>query len=289
MKKIFSIFLLSTLIFAIGCENEDDPRFQDNPETGWIEFASASTSISLAEGDSPISIPVNFTAPINLTDVNLSYSIIPISGDPSAIFALGNSLKIEGNTNTNNIVLTPNTFSVLNLALAGDVVFDIQINSVNRGIPIGLSDGSAPTTHRVTVQCGGQPTPPPAGTYTIAMYDSWGDGWQTTSTGGGDGITVSMVDSQGNSSVIEFGMCSSFGSGAGGTFLETGDCTPGDGSFALVDIEIPEGMVSAEWFFPGDVFGEIGFIILYEGTQVYTTGAFGTIGAGPFSPEFCTN
>lgn len=286
MKKIFSIFLLSSLIFAIGCENEDDPRFQDNPETGWIEFQTASTTISLAEGDDPIAIPVNFTAPINLSDVDLTYSVVPVSGDPSTIFAIGNSLKIEGNTNTNNIILTPGTFSVLNLSVSGDVVFDLQIDTATRGIPIGLRDGSAPTSHRVTVSCGGEPTPPPGGTYTVALFDSWGDGWQTNTSSGGDGLTLSVIDGNGDTTVYEVGMCSSFGTPTG-TFLDSGDCTPGDGSFGLVSFDVPDGMVSGEWYFPGDFFGEIGFIILHNGTQVFTTGAFGAFDEGVIVPTFC--
>ena len=286
MKKILSIFLLSSLIFAVGCENQDDPRFQDNPETGWIEFASSSTTVELAEGADPIDVRVNFTAPINLTDVDLTYSVTPISGDPSTIFDIGNSLKIEGNTNTNTILLTPNVFSVVNLVTGGDVVFDITIETASRGIPIGLSDNSAPTTHRVTVTCGGQPTPPPPGDYLVAMFDSWGDGWQTDTSSGGDGLTLTMLDLNGDTTVLEFGMCSSFGTPTG-TFLDSGDCTPGDGSLAITTATVPPGMVSGDWYFPGDWFGEIGIIILWEGVQVYTTGAFGVIGEGPIVPTFC--
>ncbi len=278
--------MLSFLVFTVSCENEDDPRFQDNPETGWIEFASASTSISLEEGDSPTPIYVNFTAPINLSDVDLTYSVVPVSGDPSAIFEIGNSLKIEANTNRNQIVLTPKTFAVLNLAVSGSVVFDIEITSATRGIPVGLADGSAPTTHRVTVNCGGEPSPPPPGTYTVALFDSWGDGWQTNTSGGGDGLTLTVADADGTETVFEVGMCSQFGTPTG-TFLDSGACTPGDGSFGIATFDVPAGMVSGEWYFPGDFFGEIGFIILHEGSQVYTTGSFGAIGEGPIAPQFC--
>jgi len=286
MKKIFSIFLLSSLIFAIGCENEDDPRFQDNPETGWIEFPSASTSIALAEGDDPIAIPINFTAPINLSDVDLTFSITAIAGDYTAVFDVANSIKIEGNTNTNNIILNPNVFSVLNLVTGGDVVFDITVASATRGIPIGLSDGSAFTTHRVSVTCGSEPTPPPPGNYLVAFFDSWGDGWQTNTSSGGNGITLTMSDANGDTTIVEVGMCSQYGTPTG-TFLDSGDCTVGDGSFALTQITVPEGMVSGDWYFPGDWFDEIGFIILWEGTQVYTTGSFGVVDEGPIIPNFC--
>ena len=286
MKKILSIFLLSLLVFAVGCESTNDPRFQDNPETGWIEFARSSTTVELTEGAEPIPIRVNFTAPINLSDVDLTFSVTPISGDYSTIFAVANSLKIEGDTNTNTLNLVPNVFSVVNLVTGGDVVFDITVTGANRGIPIGLSDGSAPTTHRVTVTCGGQPTPPPPGNYLVAMFDSWGDGWQTTTSSGGDGVTLTMLDQNGDTTILEFGMCSSFGTPTG-TFLDSGDCTPGDGAFALAPATVPAGMVSGDWYFPGDFFGEIGLIILWEGTQVYTTGTFGAIGEGPIFPTFC--
>ena len=285
MKKIYSIFLLASLVFAVGCENEDDPRFQDNPETGWIEFASSSTTLQVADGGDPISIPVDFTAPINLSDAVVSYSVTPVvGGNPNGILEFAGSVVIEGNTNRAQLVMVPTANAVTELFLAGgNVVFDIELTSANRGIPIGLSDGSATTVHTVTLECGGEPAVPVPGMYTVNMRDSWGDGWQTSTSGGGDGIIVTMTDAGGNVTTAEVGMCSSFGT-ATGTFLDLGiDCTPG-ATDAVAMLEIPAGTVSAVWTYPGDWFGEISFDVVFGGSEVFNSGGPGAL--GPFPAEF---
>ncbi|MEJ2584393.1 MAG: hypothetical protein P8Z38_04930 [Robiginitalea sp.] len=66
------------------------------------------------------------------------------------------------------------------------------------------------------------PTP---GVWTIEMQDSYGDGWQTNTGSGGDGLTVTLDDG----TVFEVGLCSPYTS-AEGTFLGGSDCTPNDGS-----------------------------------------------------------
>lgn len=288
MKNLLKIFVLSLLVFAVGCENEDDPRFQDNPETGWVRFASASTTLQVAEGAAnPISIPVDFTAPINLSNLDVTYSITPVLGDPSAILNIGNSLTIAANTNRGQLEMTPTADAVLQLFIAGgNVVFDVTLTSASRGISVGLADGSETITHRVTLECGGEPSQPVPGTYTINMRDSWGDGWQTTASGGGDGITITLTDGGGAQTVLEVGMCSSFGAQTG--FLGSAGCTAG-GATATAMIDIPAGTTAAAWNFPGDWFGEISFDVEFGGNTVFDSGGTGALAAGPFELTYCPN
>lgn len=283
MKNLFRIFVLSLLVFAVGCENEDDPRFQDNPETGWVEFSRASTTVAVTAGTTEITVPVDFTAPINLSNLEVSYSIAPVTGTPSDVVnGLGTSLTIAGNTNRALITMTPTTDAIAQLIAGGDVVFDINLTAATRGIGIGLADGSATTSHRVNLLCGGSPLP---GTYTIDMHDSWGDGWQTTASGGGDGMTLTLVDANGGETVIEFGMCSSFGTPSG--FLGGTDCTAG-GFDATTTIDVPAGTVDGIWAFPGDWFGEISFEI-YDpnGGLLYASGGPGDQAAGEIAVSYC--
>jgi len=284
MKNLFKIFVLSLLVFAVGCENEDDPRFQDNPETGWIEFSRASTTVAVTAGTTEITVPVDFTAPINLSDVVVSYAISPVTGNPSdVVTGIGTSITIVGNTNRALITMAPTADAISQLIANGDVVFDINLSSANRGIGIGLSDGSATVSHRVNLLCGGSPAP---GTYTIDMHDSWGDGWQTTASGGGDGLTLTLVDTNGGETVFEFGMCSSFGTPTG--FLGGTDCTGAGGFDATATIDVPAGTVDGVWNFPGDWFGEISFeIYTPDGSLLYASGGPGDQAAGEIAVSYC--
>jgi len=239
----------------------DDDRFSSNNEDGWIEFDTEETTIAVTSRTTTITVPVNFTAQINKSDVNLTYDILDVTGTPSDVLTnLGSALTIFGDTNTNNIVMDIKPDAVATLIANGDIFFDIQITSASRGIPVGLSDGSATTVHRVNVLCGGEP---PVGTYTIDMHDSYGDGWQTDNGLGGSGITVVTTDINGDEATIEFGMCSPYGGGAG-TFLVDGACTgPASTSFfdATTTIDIGSTITGAVWNFPGDFYGEISFEI----------------------------
>lgn len=89
----------------------------------------------------------------------------------------------------------------------------------------------------------------PAGDYVVAMVDTFGDGWQTTTASGGDPITITLS----NGEVLSVGMC---------TIYEASDFDCVDGPEQATDVvTIPAGLTSAEWFFPGDTYGEISFTI----------------------------
>jgi hypothetical protein len=120
-------------------------------------------------------------------------------------------------------------------------------------------------------------TPEP-GDYTVDMFDTYGDGWQTNGGNGGDGITVTLTDGSGNVSVVEFGMCTPYGDGS---FLDVGACTPcpagisctADFTSASTTVTIPAGTATAIWEFPGDRYGEISFdIYAPDGTLLLAVG-----------------
>jgi hypothetical protein len=137
---------------------------------------------------------------------------------------------------------------------------------------------SSPFLYVAPITC--PPRAPTPGVWTINMQDSYGDGWQTTTGGGGDGITITLDDG----TVFEVGLCSPYTSGAD-TFLGSGDCTPGD-SEGTATITIPAGTESFEWFFPGDFYGEISFqIITPNGNEVANVGT--SAEAGPIEINYC--
>lgn len=114
----------------------------------------------------------------------------------------------------------------------------------------------------------------PAGEWTIEMADSYGDGWQTDDASGGSGITITLS----NGTVFEVGLCSPY---QGSDF----DCTPGDFS-GTATITIPEGVESAEWYFPGDAYGEISFDIFSPSGNVVASYSEGSP-AGVIALNLC--
>lgn len=274
MKKFIKLFILPVvLVLTYSCVSDDDSRFQFDNEYGWVEFPSAETTVAVTSRTTSVNIPINYTAPVNLSTLVVGYNVVNVDGVPSDVATgLGSSLTISANTNSNSIELNILPTAVATLIANGDVVFDIVLTSATRGISLGLSDGSATTTHRVNLLCGGEPQP---GTFVIDMHDSFGDGWQTDDANGGSGITVTLTDVDGDESVVEFGMCSPYG-GAAGTFTGSADCT-GPASLAFFDatttVDVGPTIVGAVWNFPGDRYGEISFEIYNpDGSLLYAAG-----------------
>jgi hypothetical protein len=152
MKNIYKIFLLSVLVFAVGCENEDDSRFQQTPESGIVQFQSATTTLAVNSSVVSIPVTVDFTAPVNLSDLTISYSITNILGDASLVVGAPGSLTISANTKTAQIELMILPTAAAALA-AGDVSFSVDLTAASRGISVGLSDGSATTSHVINLVC----------------------------------------------------------------------------------------------------------------------------------------
>jgi hypothetical protein len=139
---------------------------------------------------------------------------------------------------------------------------------------------ASPFLYSATIVC--PPKAPTPGVWTINMVDTYGDGWQTTTGGGGDGITVTLD----NGTVLEVGLCSPYGSAAG-TFLGGSDCVPNTGSEGTGTITIPPGTLTADWFFPGDQYGEIDFEIVTPNGNV--VGGYTGVEAGPITINFCVD
>jgi len=141
-----------------------------------------------------------------------------------------------------------------------------QFNAENTASVVSGGFFSSPFRYNTLIICS-----PAPGDYTIDMHDSYGDGWQTTASGGGPGITIDV-----DGTIIEFGMCSPYGSGAG-TFLGGTDCTgPASTSFfdATTTITIPAGAQSAIWNFPGDFWSEISFeVYAPDGSLIFASGS----------------
>jgi len=188
------------------------------------------------------------TGPVGLprTQVNMAF------GDAAA--ALGLPLDPETGYNPGDIFVVK-----LELVLTDGRVFGA---SSAAGIITG-GFFSSPFQYNALLTCS-----PMSGDYTINMFDSYGDGWQTTSSGdGGEGLTIDM-----DGVVTSVAMCSQWGS-------FDFECTPtSDGYTATTTVNIPAGTQSAIWNFPGDVYGEISVqIIAPNGVVAYESETGATI------------
>lgn len=135
-----------------------------------------------------------------------------------------------------------------------DLTFRLEAR-LNDGRTFSAADGSgslqgsyfkSPYQYKATILC--IPEKPIPGDYKIEMTDTYGDGWQTSESNGGKGITVTLNDG----TVIEVGLCSRYD--------PRPNCTANE-SAGTATVTIPEGTESAEWNFPGDKWGEITFKI----------------------------
>ncbi|MGB5428590.1 hypothetical protein [Eudoraea sp.] len=123
-------------------------------------------------------------------------------------------------------------------------------------VSANFQNQSAPYPFLSTVVC--IPITIPEGDWLVNMVDTFGDGWQTDDASGGSGITVTLDTGE----VLEVGMCSDYQA-------SEFDCVDGP-SAAVGTVTMPAGIVTAEWFFPGDFYGEISFnVVAPSGNIVY--------------------
>jgi len=223
--------------------------FDDSPGNG-TTTASEALLVSIPASDFSV-------GPNGLPRITYSISY----GD--ALNALGLSLDPDVVTGSDQIIIRPEI-----VLTDGRTISDSDLS----GTVSGGSFFSSPLNYRAIVVC--PPKPPAAGIWTIEMEDSYGDGWQTDTAAGGSGITLTLDDG----TVFEVGLCSPY---APSDF----DCTPGDFS-GTATITIPSGAETADWYFPGDTYGEISFRILTPSGNVVADVGAGTA-AGPIEIDFC--
>jgi hypothetical protein len=201
-----------------------------------------------------------------LDDEDISKTDMLVMNIPASEFTEGTdgkpvtTININGQDALNLLGLEPD----LERIDGGDII--------RTRLAMNLSDGDVYTSTNVNVNVTGQffNSPfrydativcvldsPPAGEYVVQMQDSYGDGWQTSNTSGGPGLTITLS----NGEEIQVGLCSPYE-------VPAYDCTL-ELSAGSATVTIPEGLTSADWFFPGDAFGEISFqIFAPSGNQI---------------------
>ena len=170
-----------------------------------------------------------------------------VDGDitANAVFSYTlNGLGLEGPTDVPEIdVNFRRTYneSITVSDSSGNTVMGTDING-------GGATGSVPQRD-IIVYCAPEP-----GSYVIAMFDSYGDGWTATQ---GDYLSVYLVFDDGTSQTQQFAMCDQY-SDENSSYCTT--ATP-YGSYAT--FEVPEGTVSMDISLNNDHYAEIGFSVYW--------------------------
>ncbi|MGJ8594207.1 MAG: hypothetical protein ACSHXF_16780 [Aquaticitalea sp.] len=148
MKKIINITIclcLTLVLFNCDEEGLNDGKFKSTPESGWIEFDSASSGGN--QGMETVEIPISLPIGTNPDGQDVTYSVELISGNiPSS--SLGNfTTTIPAGETTGNIV-----FDVVQSEGSYMLEFTL-LSTTNVGFQIGLSDGTKQTTHSLFINC----------------------------------------------------------------------------------------------------------------------------------------
>lgn len=178
MKNIIKLLSVFLLVFTFSCEDSDDGRFKESPETGWVQFTSTEASFFnedlVANETSSIEIPVELRVPINASNLTVTYDVVEVSGTGSSIVSTGNSVTFGANTNQ---LLDPLTLNIDLTTLENNIFTDYAYDVVLTGtssslVKVGIAgDDNFPTTFRVNFSA---PCMPPTVGGMYSVYTEYG-------------------------------------------------------------------------------------------------------------------
>ena len=304
MKKVIYKYLSVLVIFGLtGCGSDDKviDKVFDQVETGAFLRIVSTTGGALNKNNPASEATVTFEFDgqdadmLSKVDMFITYDD---GGGADAIddsfgpVQLGSSLTpADFTTSSFGLPITTVSYTLAEaLALGGLTPNDVfGGDAITISFELTLTDGrsfgpgsangnvaavggfySSPYLYKSLIVC-----PPQPGVWTIDMVDTYGDGWQTSSGGGGSGITFALNTGE----VFEVSLCSAYGPRPG--------CTD-DYSSGTATVTIPEGTSSMVATFPGDFYGEIEFVITSPTGNVLAN--YGTSSpAGPINLDFCND
>jgi hypothetical protein len=150
MKRFLKIFSLSFMVILFGCDNNDG-RFGDNPNLGWVEFSSAASTT--VQAPVSISIPLSINVPVYQDGLNISYTITAVQGDYTQFINSSGGVAFADPSDVTRSVSIE--LPVVNGDLGRDfiTIFDVTLTAVDvDGVNIGV-DNESILTHRVTLPC----------------------------------------------------------------------------------------------------------------------------------------
>ena len=303
MKKVIFKYLSVFVAIAItGCSSDDktiDKVFDEVQTGAFLRFVSTSGG-ALNKNDVSSSASVTFefdgqdASMLSSVDATITFIDNDDTDGVQQSFgpiALGSISKSEFTTSSFGLPEASFSYTLAEALAAGGLTAS-EITGGDRfvlGFTVTLTDGrsfgpgsangnvaaiggfySSPYAYTSLVVC-----PPQPGVWTIEMVDTYGDGWQTATGGGGPGITFALNDG----TVFEVSLCSAYGPRPG--------CTD-DYNSGTATVTIPVGTSSMVATFPGDYYGEIEFRITSPTGNVLADYATGSA-AGPIDLDFCND
>lgn len=303
MKKVIFKYLSVFVAIAItGCSSDDktiDKVFDEVQTGAFLRFVSTSGG-ALNKNDVSSSASVTFefdgqdASMLSSVDATITFIDNDDADGVQQSFgpiALGSISKSEFTTSSFGLPEASFSYTLAEALAAGGLTAS-EITGGDRfilGFTVTLTDGrtfgpgsangnvaaiggfySSPYAYTSLVVC-----PPQPGVWTIEMVDTYGDGWQTATGGGGPGITFALNDG----TVFEVSLCSAYGPRPG--------CTD-DYNSGTTTVTIPVGTSSMVATFPGDYYGEIEFRITSPTGNVLADYATGSA-AGPIDLDFCND
>lgn len=272
--KKFGILFAGVALVLSSCEEE---RTVYDPVSGQTVASFSTTSVNMGVPTEGTSVDIEVTASTQSdSDRTITVEVDPASTASADQYTISSTSIPAGEFS--GVITVQGNFDALPEEGARQLILNItDVSNSN-----DLTFGAGTVTISLFRQCETAPTP---GIWTINMEDSYGDGWQTTTGDGGPGITVTLS----NGTVFEVGLCTPY---EASDFECTGFNNPYDSGVrdwtsGTATIEIPEGIESAEWYFPGDNWEEISFTIVAPNGNTVASVATGEGVAGPIEIDFC--
>lgn len=174
MKYIYRILIVVFCTTLNNCSDDNDGRFNSEPEKGWVDFRTSSTAVST----NTISIPLDVNVPVFPEGLNISYTIQNVSGsDFSDLIGRpsGTVFADPSDETRNTRLVIPLIVDIENDGNSSPSVFDITLTAVDKqGVRVGI-DANSILTHRVTIDCVNSDIIPSdffVGGYSIADVDA---------------------------------------------------------------------------------------------------------------------
>ena len=260
MRKVFVVVLSSMILLA--CEKEEGIIFDVQNGQTLAQFSITSALLGTTADGAVLEVEVTVTTRSD------SERIIFIQVDPSTTASSDeysiSSGMIPAGAFTGSFTITSNFEA---LPDEGSSLLVLNLTDVSNSNNIVFDNAQLSVT--LFREC-----PILAGDWVIEMGDSYGDGWQTNSNSGGPGLMVTLSSGE----MFEVGLCTPY-------IANTYDCIE-EFSFGTAVITFPDGVESAEWFFPGDFWGEISIDIFSPNGNLVASFGPGTP-AGVLAVDYC--
>ncbi|WP_179344090.1 hypothetical protein [Winogradskyella ursingii] len=219
MKNTIKIISASLLLFvmAVSCDEDNNNLGEQSPETGWVQFASASSTTGQTVPSHSINVQVN--VPIYKEGLSISYTTAANDGDYTQF--------VLPSDRTGSVFADPSDYDrvvsinipLQNMEVGRDFVtsFDVILTAVDKqGVTVGIQD-TRPTVHTVTIPCSNPDVLPNdyfVGNYTIEdVMAQIGPGNGTENIGSGT-VTLTVDPSDPNRRLFSASILPAFTGGA---------------------------------------------------------------------------